>query len=75
MACALEQRYAVPRRRMDRAASVLASLLRGLVLGKPLTDSELWFPALSDGTIIGAPIFFKAREKATERRAEEILQG
>ena len=71
MACALEQR-----RRTDRAASVLASLLRGLVLGKPLTDSELWFPALSDGTIIGAAHLFQGPwEKATERRAEEILQG
>ena len=56
--------------------ALLASLLRGLVLGKPLTDSELWFPALSDGTIIGAAHLFQGPwEKATERRAEEILRG
>ena len=73
--CALEQWSAVPWRK-DRAASVLASLLRGLVLGKPLTDSELWFPALSDGTIISAAHLFQGPwEEAMERRAEEILRG
>ena len=73
--CALEQWSAVPWRKKDRAASVLASLLRGLVLGKPLTDSELWFPALSDGTIISAAHLFQGPwEEAMERRAEEILR-
>lgn len=53
--CALERRSSVPQRR-DSRALVLAHLLRGLILGKSLTDSEPQFPPLSDGLQLALPI-------------------
>lgn len=58
---------------MDRAASALASLLKGLVLGKPLTDAELRFPAPSDGQQSALPIFSRPLGEGHGERAEEIL--
>ena len=71
--CALERRSSVPQRR-DSGALVLAHMLRGLILGKSLTDSEPVSSPLRWATV-GTAHLFKAPGRRTQREGRRKYCG